>query len=97
MVVVLCLLGLCTVCVMAYVTRIDPTLVVVVGTGVIRFFVFFQKTRVAYLELHSQVMKGRSRSLPDCYFSTKQPVYPHCLLHVCSFYLLGSIPGFYLL
>ena len=96
MVVVLCLPGLCIGCVMSYVTRIDPTLGSVVGTGVIRFLVSPQKTRVAYLELHWQVVKGRSRSLPGCYFSTRQPVYPHCLLHVCSFYLLSSIPGFYL-
>jgi hypothetical protein len=96
-VVVGCLPGLCTAGVMSYVTRIDPTWVAVVGTGVIRFLVSLQKTRVTYPELHWQVTIDRSRSLPGCYFSTKQPVYPHCLLHVCSSYLLGSTPGFYLL
>jgi hypothetical protein len=54
--------GFGTIGVMSYVSRISPTFVVVVGTGVIRFLVLLQKTHVVYLELHSQVMRDRSRS-----------------------------------
>ncbi len=50
-----------TIGVMSYVSRISPTCVVVVGTGVVRFLVLLQKTHVVYLELHSQVVRDRQR------------------------------------
>ena len=60
---VVCLVGFGTMGVMSDVSRIAPTFVaVVVGTGVVRFLVLLQKTHVVYLELHSQVMRDRSRS-----------------------------------
>jgi hypothetical protein len=71
MVVVVCLPALCIAVVMAYVPRIGPTWVADVGTGATRFLVSPQKTHVAYLKLPGQVMRGRSRPLPGCYFSTK--------------------------
>ncbi len=92
-----CLSGLCTVVVMSYVTRIDPTWVADVGTGVIRFLVSLQKTRAAYPVLLWQVAKDRLQSVFDCFVSTILLVCPHDLLPMCCFFLLSNTPGSYLL
>jgi hypothetical protein len=97
MVVVVCLPALCIAVVMVYVPRIDPTWVVDVGTGAIRFLVSLQKTRAAYLEQHGQVTKDRLRSVFVCYVSTILSVCPPDLLPMCSFFLLSNTPGSYLL
>ncbi len=48
--------GFGTIGVMSYVSRISPTFVVVVGTGVVRFLVSLQKTHVVYSRLYLPVM-----------------------------------------
>ncbi len=95
---VVCLSGFGTMGVMSDVSRIAPTfVVVVVGTGVVRFLVSPQKTHVVYLVLYLQVVTDRSRSLSDCYYARRQPVYLHSLPLSYSSFPLDSTPEFCLL
>jgi hypothetical protein len=51
-------------------TRIVPTWAVVVGTGVVRFLVFHQRTRATGREPRVQVVTGQVHIVLVCYFAT---------------------------
>ena len=78
-------------------SRIGPTSVVVVDTGVVRFLVSPQKTHAVYSVLLLQVVSDRSLSLSDCYFARRQSVYLRSLPLSYSFFLPDSTPTFCLL
>ena len=84
---------LCTVVCVFFCTRIVPTWVVVVGTGVTRFLVFHQKTRATCLEPRVQVAIGQVHTVLVYYFATILLLCPHDPQHMCSFFPPSNIPG----
>ena len=88
----LCIAGL-----MFALTRIAPTWVVVVGTGVIRFLVSLQKNRVTYPVPRWLVAINRVHTVLVCYHATIFLICPHDPLRMCNFSLPSNIPGSYLL
>jgi hypothetical protein len=66
-------------------TRIVPTWVVVVGTGVTRFLVFHQKTRAICLEPRVLVAIGQVHTVPVYYFATILLRCPHDPQLMCNF------------
>jgi hypothetical protein len=75
-------------------TRIVPTLAVVVGTGVTRFLVFHQKTRATCQEPRVQVVTGQVHIVLVCYYAMIFLRCPHDPLFVYNFCSPSNIPGF---
>ena len=86
---------LCIAGFMVSLTRIAPTWVVVVGTGVIRFLVSLQKNRVTYPVPRWLVAINRVHTVLVCYFATILLICLHGLLLVCNSSLPSSTPGSY--